>query len=537
MKSAAVVFVFSLALVGLASCGQYVPNNWQSGGQDPAEVEVVELPFEDDGGVQQVHITLAPHTSAPGAVVVSFASSTKAEEAGVYYREEGVGQASFAQARMTQYNHTTFQNDGTYTSPYLYHALIEEVSTNITVFYEPVLTQEQGVTLSRSLRVPPLASAFGGDPEQEMKLAMVGDIGQTSNSVQTMDHITQELGDVAAMVVMGDLSYADNIDARWDNWGRLFEPVLDKIPLFGLPGNHEIETDQEDGVSFRPYAHRFQNMPTCDNGCGGFDNKGWKANMWYSYNIGSAHIIHVSSYHKYEAGSPQYMWLDRDLSSLDRTKTPWVIVNLHAPWYNSNVAHQGEFQSYAIRREWQPLLCQHRVNMMFAGHVHSYERVFPTCDNSTVDYHRGITYVNIGDGGNREGLYNNWLPGENGRAGPIWSAFREGSYGHGVLHIMNSTHAFWKWHRNNDGDKVTRDTTYIVNEVAWEAKRDDKETVKESTTFVNNFFDVQISFIPFFILVALLCYSIAITVLYKKRNAAAKRDYESLTEMSVTNKL
>lgn len=35
---------------------------------------------------------------------------------------------------------------------------------------------------------------------------------------------------------------------------------------------------------------------------------------------------------------------------------------------------------------------------------------------------------------------------------PWWSAFRESSYGHGAFDLVNSTHAHWVWHRNDDGN-------------------------------------------------------------------------------------
>ena len=37
-----------------------------------------------------------------------------------------------------------------------------------------------------------------------------------------------------------------------------------------------------------------------------------------------------------QAGSLQHAWLRRDLAAIDRAATPWVIVMMHAPWYNSN---------------------------------------------------------------------------------------------------------------------------------------------------------------------------------------------------------
>ena len=42
----------------------------------------------------------------------------------------------------------------------------------------------------------------------------------------------------------------------------------------------------------------------------------------------------------YDQASPQYAWLLRDLAAVDSSRTPWVVAVQHAPWYNSNYAHQ-----------------------------------------------------------------------------------------------------------------------------------------------------------------------------------------------------
>lgn len=55
--------------------------------------------------------------------------------------------------------------------------------------------------------------------------------------------------------------------------------------------------------------------------------------MSLSFIIGLAHIIFMNAYTNYEAGSNQYVWLVNDLMAVDRTKTPWIIVNFHTPWY------------------------------------------------------------------------------------------------------------------------------------------------------------------------------------------------------------
>lgn len=46
---------------------------------------------------------------------------------------------------------------------------------------------------------------------------------------------------------------------------------------------------------------------------------------------------------------------------------------------------------------------------------------------------------------------------------PEWSVFREASFGHGELKIVNSTHAFWSWHRNDDDEPVRSDEVWITS--------------------------------------------------------------------------
>ena len=40
---------------------------------------------------------------------------------------------------------------------------------------------------------------------------------------------------------MGDLSYADGYQPRWDSWGRLVEPLAAALPIMHTEGNHEEE--------------------------------------------------------------------------------------------------------------------------------------------------------------------------------------------------------------------------------------------------------------------------------------------------------
>lgn len=96
------------------------------------------------------------------------------------------------------------------------------------------------------------------------------------------------------------------------------------------------------------------------------------ADLYYSWRVGGVHFIMLNSYSDYSNSSAQYAWLAQEITTIDRSVTPFVIAVLHAPWYNSNTAHQGEGE--AMRQSMEGLIFQAGVDLVFAGHVHAYER-------------------------------------------------------------------------------------------------------------------------------------------------------------------
>lgn len=70
--------------------------------------------------------------------------------------------------------------------------------------------------------------------------------------------------------------------------------------------------------------------------------------------------------------TPQWMWLKEELKRVQREKTPWLIVFMHVPIYNSNFAHYMEGES--MRAVFESWFIEYKVDFVFAGHVHAYER-------------------------------------------------------------------------------------------------------------------------------------------------------------------
>ncbi|KAF5954009.1 hypothetical protein HYC85_006865 [Camellia sinensis] len=50
------------------------------------------------------------------------------------------------------------------------------------------------------------------------------------------------------------------------------------------------------------------------------------------------------------------------------------MVLLHAPWYNSNYAHQLEPESVQTKEAMEEMIYGARADVVFVGHVHAYER-------------------------------------------------------------------------------------------------------------------------------------------------------------------
>merc|ERR1712136_643377 len=205
-----------------------------------------------------------------------------------------------------------------------------------------------------------------------------------------------------AVIFPGDISYADGYADAWDAYGRLSEFLFESVPVAYGVGNHEFANEQ--------YVHYTPRYPPPTSHTG--------SHLWYSYEAGMAHVIMLCSYCVVTPGTPQHEFLQRDLASVDRRRTPWVVV------------------------------------VVFSGHVHGYERTLGVYKgNVECD---GPVYITIGDGGNHEGPACPWLTDV-----PAWSAFREFSFGHGVFDIQNGTHAVWTWHRNEDNEKTVADRVVL----------------------------------------------------------------------------
>lgn len=414
---------------------------------------------------EQIHIATGGDSST---MIISWITDSKDAASVVRYSTDRLGEEKDVVAVEGTSSSYTFRG---YTSNQIHKVTLQGLKANTQYWYSVSGFDDEERLNFMTLPAP------GEGKEDSIVYGVVGDLGQTIYSLSTIRHMERN-GRIRGVLHAGDLSYANCVQRLWDSYGRAIQPVARKVPWMISVGNHEIEwTDGDSGQGlFKSVEARFP-MPQVKPAVMGeitypatkhriaksctpsaFSTNYDYGIAYYSWETGLSHMIHLNCYSQVGANSEQYRWLESDLKKIDRSKTPWVFIVEHCPWYNSNEKHQNEEQTIAMKGSMEELIYRYDVNVVFAGHVHAYERSYPVFQDQ-VDGTKGVVYINIGDGGNKEGHSENYLSPP-----PEWSAFRNGTYfGHGEIEIHNSSALTWRWIRNVDHEAVSADRVTICN--------------------------------------------------------------------------
>jgi hypothetical protein len=318
------------------------------------------------------------------------------------------------------------------------------------------------------------------DPSKPLRFAIFGDMGVYP--VNNMDLLANAstAGEIAFVVHMGDHAYQMSSDdgMRGDAYMIAWESVLSS-PLSSsfssslfLPimGNHE----EYNGAFFMRYLNQTAGVAQREPRR---SSSGVLNGRWYSINVGLLHLV-VLDFNVYYSSEPdalrvaQLQWLEADLSAVDRSRTPWVLVAAHMPIQCSSITYDGAFVSEAqrlevalgaapadvaarapykgcvgtgvsnteaSRRDMEPLFLRFGVDIFACGHEHNYESMWPTKDLQPVqkDFNapRAPVYVVEGAGG---------APALDLFGGPApFTRLQDSSWGWGHVTVHNATHLTW----------------------------------------------------------------------------------------------
>lgn len=112
-----------------------------------------------------------------------------------------------------------------------------------------------------------------------------------------------------------------------------------------------------------------------------------KSERYYTFKWGNTFFINLDSNIDYKPNSPQYNFLISALNSEERANSFWTVVYFHHPPYCELwTGYPGEIP---VRTHLVPLFEKYKVDFVFNGHTHGYERGMLN----------GVTYIITGGGG------------------------------------------------------------------------------------------------------------------------------------------
>ncbi|CAK0808173.1 unnamed protein product [Prorocentrum cordatum] len=194
-----------------------------------------------------------------------------------------------------------------------------------------------------------------------------------------------------AVLHIGDICYATGYAAKWEFFMDHIEDLATRTPYMVSQGNHErdwpgtgsLGSTDSGGECGRPMESRFR-MPTPSQ----------KQKLgWYSIDIGAMHIVMLDTELPCGRGSDQLEWLAADLKSVDRSRTPWLVVTGHRAMYSVDGDYHLEsvgpdlsdsFCLGASSSDLEDLFLTNEVDLCLWGHFHNALATCPVYNGTCV---------------------------------------------------------------------------------------------------------------------------------------------------------
>ena len=182
----------------------------------------------------------------------------------------------------------------------------------------------------------------------------------------------------------GDLVDKGKMSDDWiDEFFSSMHPLISRVPMYPVLGNHEQNAQ-----------NYFDYMALPD------------PEYYYQFSYGNADFFMIDSNRKVDPESEQYRWLDE---ALGKSTATWKFVCHHHPPYSSDENDYGDLwktnqstHGDTRVRALVPLYDKHGVDIVWNGHIHSYERTWSLLNNQAVDQGGTIYMITGGGGGGLE---------------------------------------------------------------------------------------------------------------------------------------
>ncbi len=165
-------------------------------------------------------------------------------------------------------------------------------------------------------------------------------------------------------------------------------PIMASVPIYPVIGNHDADSQKFPDFPDAYSAFYFFSVPKNGPGEGAWNlplgkdaklaaafraaaGSEYPAMSDYSFDSGPAHFL-VLDANSYTTAALEKLapWIERDLAA---SKQPWKIVCFHQPAFHTSREHYTEQKMRLL----EPIFEKHGVDVVFAGHVHNYQRSKP----------------------------------------------------------------------------------------------------------------------------------------------------------------
>jgi predicted MPP superfamily phosphohydrolase len=212
-------------------------------------------------------------------------------------------------------------------------------------------------------------SIFGAQPVQNtIRFAVIGDWGtgtDDADGVARQMFSSHKRTPFNFVIAAGDNIYPNGSGRYFrKHFEQPFAQLLsDRVNFYAVLGNHDVEQGRQDQCHYPLFNMAGRNYYTVKQGGG---------------------LLELFMLDTTDFDAPQAAWLEQALSA---SESRWKIAVFHHPIYSSGHKHGSDLR---LRKKLEPLLLKYKVNAVFSGHDHIYERT---------RLQQGIQYFVTGAGG------------------------------------------------------------------------------------------------------------------------------------------
>lgn len=260
----------------------------------------------------------------------------------------------------------------------IYEITLKDLEPETPYFYNIKAKSHDGVVMESGL----LTFSTAVKETNSYSFAVIGD---TEARPHINDRVCKQVWDERPnfLMIVGDLTDGGKAEHKFEWNYEYFQGVTQmasRIPVYPVAGNGEDDLF---------WYNRYHALPQPEG--------------YYSFTYGNAEFFMLDSNKpkEFAPGGLQYQWLENKLRA---STAKWKFVaHHHAPYsaddddYGDSWKGKSDLGDKAIR-QIVPLYEKYKVDMVFFGHLHTYQRTLPVRDN-LVDQQNGVIYVQGGGGG------------------------------------------------------------------------------------------------------------------------------------------